>query len=540
MLGPGLVPGPNTQRGDRVTTDLAAPRRRATTQASSWWLTPLAAWQAGYAVAAATAAVLVASGTGIVITGTPRIVAIAVFAILAVGAAPSAAWVLQRRHRGRLVAFMLNMVLAAGAGFAALQQTDVFNGLDALGETFARGVPFLALIAVGWIIAGWAGKTTGPTGRALLMAARSLAIVGLALLLIRVGLLPGLATFLARLVMPGALIPAVIAVAAALWTKLLLGDGPNPVFRSTKAQLEVMDGIFFVSPNVLGFLAFLAGPLVFSLFVSFTDWDGLGEATWLGIRNYTDLIADPFFLKALRNILYFGVLAVPLSVLPALGLAALLNAKIPGMKLFRALYFLPAVAGVVGVALIWKQLYNATVGYINYGLVRLWDVVNLLPGVELTAPQPQWLSSPSTAMLSMVIVFSFSTIGLNTVLFLAGLQSVPGVLYEAAELDGAGPWSKFRRITIPTLAPTTVFVVITTTILALQLFSEPFILNAPQLSPNGPGNATLTPVIYLYQNAFERFNQGYASAIGWVLFLMIFAITIVYFRTQRERGVLST
>ena len=355
----------------------------------------------------------------------------------------------------------------------------------------------------------------------------------------RVGLLPGLWTFLTRLVLPGALVPAAIAVVAVLWTKLMLSDEPNRIFRSTKAQLEVMDGIFFVSPNVLGFLAFLAGPLAFSLFVSFTDWDGLSEAAWVGIRNYTDLLTDPFFLKSLRNILYFGVLAVPLSVLPALGLAALLNTKLPGMKFFRALYFLPAVAGVVGVALIWKQLYNATVGYINFGLVRLWDLINVLPGVELTAPQPQWLSSPSTAMLSMVIVFSFSTIGLNAVLFLAGLQSVPPDLYEAAELDGAGPWAKFRRITIPMLAPTTVFVVITTTILALQLFSEPFILNAPQLSPNGPGNATLTPVIYLYQNAFERFNQGYASAIGWALFLLIFGITILYFRTQRDQGVLS-
>jgi ABC-type sugar transport system permease subunit len=520
-----------------MTTEVLA--SRPSTRGDVWWLTPLLVWQAVYAAAAAIAVALVTASTGIVITGTPRLVAIGIVVILAVSAALSVLWIVRRNHKGRLAAFLLNLVLAVGAGFLALQETNIFNGLDSLGATFGTGIPFLALMAVGWLIAGWAGKVTGPTGRALRLAARWLVIIGFALLLIRVGLLPGLWTFLTRLVQPAALIPAAVAVVASLWTKIMLSDEPNPVFRSTKAQLEVMDGLFFVSPNVLGFLAFLGGPLAFSFFVSFTNWDGLSDAAWVGIRNYTDLITDPFFLKSLRNILYFGVLAVPLSVLPALGLAALLNTKLPGMKIFRALYFLPAVAGVVGVALIWKQLYNSTVGYINYGLVRLWDLVNLLPGLDLTPPQPQWLSSPSTAMLSMVIVFSFSTIGLNTVLFLAGLQSVPGELYEAAELDGAGPWSKFRRITIPMLAPTTVFVVITTTILALQLFSEPFILNAPQLSPNGPGNATLTPVIYLYQNAFERFNQGYASAIGWALFLLIFAITIIYFRTQRDRGVLS-
>ena len=118
-----------------------------------------------------------------------------------------------------------------------------------------------------------------------------------------------------------------------------------------------------------------AGPLLFSLLVSFTDWDGLSQAAFVGVDNYSDLISDPFFLKSVRNILLFGAVAVPLSVAPAIGLAVLLNTKLPGMKVFRAVYFLPAVAGVVGVALIWKQLYNATVGFINYGLLRLFDLI---------------------------------------------------------------------------------------------------------------------------------------------------------------------
>lgn len=523
-----------------MTTDLDLKSRPPDSTARPSWLTPLAAWQALYAVGAATIAVLVFARRGILIDGTPRLLAAASFMIAAIFSGLSVPWLARMQHRGRLTAFVLNLLLAVGAGFIALQEMDIFNGLDALGETFPSGLPYLALVALGWLISGWSARLGTGAARALHTVSRWLVIIGAALFLLTVGALPGLWEFLQRLVQPDALIPAGISVLATIWARLLWSDEATRAFNSTKHQVEVMEGITFVSPNILGFLAFLAGPLVISLFVSFTDWDGLSEASVIWFTNYTDLLTDPFFLRSVRNILWFGVMAVPLSVLPALGLAVLLNTKLPGMKIFRALYFLPAVAGVVGVALIWKQLYNATIGYINYAILQLTDLINLLPGIDLEAWQPQWLSNPSTAMLSMVIVFSFSTIGLNTVLFLAGLQGMPPVLYEAAEIDGAGPWAKFRKITVPLLAPTTVFVVITTTILALQLFSEPFILNAPQLSPNGPDNATLTPVIYLYQNAFERFNQGYASAIGWVLFLMIFGITLVYFRTQRDKGVLST
>jgi ABC-type sugar transport system permease subunit len=502
------------------------------------WLLAVAAFQALYAAAAAVATVLIVAGRGIVIDGTLRWVAAAVFGGVALFGALSVPWLLAGRHRGRLTAFLLDLLLAVAAGFVTLQTVNVFNGLDALGATFSRGFPFLGVMIVGWLIAGWADRF-GARADAVRLASRWMIGIGFAFLLVAVGLFPGLWTFLTRIVQPAALVQLTVTVVAALVTLLLWRDRATEHFGSTQTEVEVMNGLLFVSPNVLGFLAFLAGPLVFSLFVSFTNWDGLGDAAWVGLRNYTDLFSDPFFRTALRNVLVFGAVAVPLSVAPALGLAVLLNTKLPGMKIFRALYFLPAVAGVVGVALIWKQLYNATVGFINYGLLRVTDVINLLPGLDLTAPQPQWLSSTSTALLSMIIVFAFQTIGFNAVLFLAGLQGVPRDLYEAAEIDGAGPWSKFRNITVPTLAPTTVFVVITTTILALQLFSEPFILMAPQLSPNGPNNATLTPVIYLYQNAFERFSQGYASAIGWVLFLLIFAITLIYFRTQRDEGVLS-
>lgn len=499
-------------------------------------LLALILWQGLYAVAGLIGGVLVLTSGAI--EGTPRTVAL--FGLFAVGVSGllATAWMWQASHRGRLASFVLNLILVTAAGFLTLQEVNLFNGLDALGESFPRGLPFLAIMAVGWLMSGWA-RRTGSFSNATGLLARWLMAIGAAALLFSVGLLPGLWTLLTRAVQPPAVIYLAVAVVSTWSIVILKSEDATRYFASTTDELDIMDGIAFVSPNLLGFLAFLAGPLAFSLAVSFTDWDGLGEAAFIGLENYVDLFTDPFFHRALLNILYFGVLAIPLSIVPALILAALLNLKLPGMKIFRALYFLPAVAGVVGVALIWKQLYNATTGYINYGILRFTDLLNLLPFVDLTAPQPQWLSDPSTAMLSMVIVFAFATIGFNAVLFLAGLQGVPKALYEAAEIDGASSWRMFRSITIPLLAPTTLFVSITTTILALQLFSEPFILNAPQLSPNGPDNATLTPVIYLYQNAFERFDQGYASAIGWVLFALIFIITVVYFRAQGDEGVLS-
>jgi ABC-type sugar transport system permease subunit len=387
-------------------------------------------------------------------------------------------------------------------------------------------------------------------------------------LVVWAGLLPGLAEFFVRLVKPRSLLPALVGAASLFAFWWLRRGAAILLFGSRRDQEEALDGFLFASPNLLGFAAFFAFPLLFSLFVSFTAWDGLTDITWLGPDNFIKIFSlqfvtvdagqsasdvlkfgyselarfgslivgarDPFFWIALKNIGLFAVTAVPLATIPALGLAAVLNSKVPGVKVFRAIYFIPSVAGVLGVALIWKQLYNASVGFINYGLERLFALISLLPGVDIHAPQPQWLSSSSMALWSIVIFFAWYTIGFNTVLFVAGMQGIPASLYEAAEIDGANAWRRFRTITVPMLAPTTFFVVSTTTILALQVFTEPFILMGPQLPPSGPGNATLTPVVHLYQEGFRRFNQGYASALAWVLFLLIFTITLIYLRRQRK------
>jgi ABC-type sugar transport system permease subunit len=219
-----------------------------------------------------------------------------------------------------------------------------------------------------------------------------------------------------------------------------------------------------------------------------------------------------------------------LSVIPALLLANVLNSKIPGMRFFRAIYFLPSVTAVVGVATIWKWLYNSSTGFINYGVAGLVDLLNVIPGVALTDPEITWLSQSNTALFALVIVSAWRIIGFNTVLFLAGLQGISREIYEAASVDGAGTGRQFRSITLPLLAPTTFFVLTTTVIQALQVFDEVFVMINP---PAGPNNSTLTAVLYLYQNGFQRFNLGYASAVAWVLFFIIFLVTLVQFRIQR-------
>ena len=171
-------------------------------------------------------------------------------------------------------------------------------------------------------------------------------------------------------------------------------------------------------------------------------------------------------------------------------------------------------------------------GWINYGITSGINVINQLPGIQISDPQIRWLSSPDTALLAIAIVVAWQTLGFNTVLFVAGMQNIPSVLYEAATVDGAGPWAQFRHVTLPLLAPTTVFVLAVTLIAAFQIFEPIFIMTNP---PGGPNNSTLSLVLYLYQNGFQRFRQGYGSAIAWVLFLVIFAVTLVQFR--RNRGV---
>ncbi len=496
-----------------------------------------------------------------------------VLALLGVSSGLSAVWLAQRRARGLVLGLIVNYVGAILMTLAVFQSLNVFLGIDALAEYFGRGIPALVGVLLGYGIYALGDRYPHHYRREQFYRRSGkvvMAISGLIFILVTnlipwfIGLLPRWVTSPLNLGLT--LVAALMGVAA--W--LMQRDGVGLVFNASQGQTEAVSGFMFLAPNLLGFLLFFAGPLLFSFYVSLTNWDAFGTKTWVGLANYQKIFAltvapletatqpvtevldttvydeltrlsflgryyvvgarDRLFWIALRNTVVFGLLVLPLSIIPALFLANVLNTKLPGMKFFRAVYFLPSIAAVVGVALIWQWLYNATVGYINYFISVVINFLNGTLHLGLVDPQIKWLSDTRTALLAIVIMTAWQTMGFNSVLFLAGLQNIPGELYEAATVDGAGTWQRFWKITLPLLAPTTFFVVSTTAIQALQAFEQVFIATNP---PGGPNNATLTVVLYLYQNGFQRFKQGYAAATAWVLFLVIFIVTMIQFRRQR-------
>jgi multiple sugar transport system permease protein len=266
----------------------------------------------------------------------------------------------------------------------------------------------------------------------------------------------------------------------------------------------------FLLPNLLGFLVFILWPLIASFGLSFTSWDLLTPIKWIGLENYKTLISDQVFWKVLWNTIYFTVGTVPVGIILSLFLAIALNQKIKGIKIFRALYFLPVISSLVAVAVVWQWLYNPPFGLLNYLLS--------LVGID----GPNWLSSTTWAMPAVIITSIWRGLGFNMLLFLAGLQGIPETYYEAAKIDGANWWVLFKNIMIPLLSPTTFFVVVMSIINSFQVFDQIYVMTG-----GGPARSTSVLVHYLYQNAFQYFKMGYASAIGYVLFFLVFTVTLI-------------
>jgi ABC-type sugar transport system permease subunit len=528
------------------------------------WLRALLVWRVVHLAAVIVGAVLAYGATA----GLGRTSALTIAAIVVTLDAAAILGLVRRRASGRSLSLAVDYLTFVAAVVLLLHANRFFVGLDSLGDTFIRGVPFGLLALLAYIATGYGeGIGTSVTVRRI---ARLVMIGSLLAMLLAVGLLPGLATFVGRTLQPLQLSYLAVALVsgAIAWRTFQSDIGYE--LQATERNQRTLDGLLFVSPNLLGFIAFFAGPLLFSLFVSLTEWDAFGEPVFLGIQNYVDILAlnvgiaesgqvgsaalapgynewvrignvvlgarDVLFWRSMRNIVLFSAMALPLSVIPALLLASLLNSKAPGIKFFRAVYFVPFIAGVVAVSLMWRQLMNSTVGWLNYLISRAVGVINGLPLLpEISDPRIQWLSDADIALFSLVLVFSWQYLGYNAVLFLAGLQGVDHSLHEAAMLDGANRWQRFRNITLPSLRPTTFFVVASMGIFTLQLFSENVVL-FPTTTPigAGPQNSTLTPVVYLYEQGFRRFSFGYASAVAWILFIVIFAFTFFQFRRQRE------
>ena len=478
--------------------------------------------------------------------------------------------VTRRDRRGRLLSLGLNYLLAVGCLLTLLGELGIYTGIDLVAERFYHWAWLLVGILVGFLIAALGDRYAhAPVTQALFHRIGNLVMAAtLLLLLLLMGLPQGLLALLSGLRTPWALglLGGTLIFGTAFW--LLWRPLGARLFGAGERDAETISGYLFIAPNLIGFLLFFAGPLLLSLWLSFTDSDSF-TASFIGLRNYIDIFSlqfvnlqspmqnanellsrgyfelarfgtlvigarDRVFWIALWNTSVFCFWVTLLSAIPALLVANILNSKVPGMQIFRALYFIPSIAGVVGVAVIWKWLYNSNIGFLNYGINQVVLLLNWLPGVEIAPVAIPWLASQQTALASLILMAAWQLLGFNTILFLAGLQSIPGEVYEAATIDGASVWQRFRYMTLPLLAPTSFFVITTTLITTLQVFSEPFVMTPTP--GGGPNNATMTAVLYLYQQGFNRFNQGYAAAVAWVLFLFIFAVTLIQFRLQRRYG----
>jgi multiple sugar transport system permease protein len=287
-----------------------------------------------------------------------------------------------------------------------------------------------------------------------------------------------------------------------------------PRRRGSLARRQALWCYVFMAPAILGLLLFSLGPMIASLWLSFTSYDLLSSPEWIGTENYVNLAQDPLFRKSLSVTLIYGLVSVPCTMVIALVLAIMLNAKIPALPFFRSAYYLPSVIGGVAVATLWKWMFNGEYGLINAGLARI--------GIA----GPAWLTDEQWALRALIFM-SLWGFGATMLIYLAGLQGVPKELYEAAQVDGASRFRQHLHITVPMLSPVTFFNLIMGIIASLQVFAEPFVL-----TKGGPNNSTLLLSVYLYQNAFQYLKMGYASAIAWVTFAIILVFTLLVFRSM--------
>jgi ABC-type sugar transport system permease subunit len=288
--------------------------------------------------------------------------------------------------------------------------------------------------------------------------------------------------------------------------------------RRRRGLRQLAVAVPFLLPSLVGVVAFLLVPLVIVLILSFFRWNFLTPPQWAGFANYVTMTSDDHVFHALEVTAYYVLWNIPIQTLMALGLAILLNRKLPALGFFRALYVLPYMSTPVAMAVVWSWIFNGQSGLINHLL--------LLIGVH----GPNWLGSTSTALPAVAMVSNWQYAGYNMLFFLAGMQTIPPALYEAASIDGAGPVKRFFRITLPLLNPTLLFVLVTDVIGSFQIFDSVYVM-----TQGGPGSATDVINYQIYSTAFQSFNVGSASAMSLLLFGVILVITFLQFRFFRSR-----
>jgi multiple sugar transport system permease protein len=301
-----------------------------------------------------------------------------------------------------------------------------------------------------------------------------------------------------------------------LWQLWEAGGGRSPRRVWTMSRREAAWAYFFISPWIVGFILFTIGPMLASLYYSFTRYNIISPPQWTGLANIRDLLRDPLFWKSLQVTVYYAALALPLGLLVGFFLAVLLNQKVPGVNVWRTIYYLPSVIAGVAVALLWMRIFNPKIGILNPFLARF--------GIQ----GPGWLNDPKWAMPALVIM-SLWGVGGGMIIYLAGLQGVPTTLYEAAKVDGASLWQRFWHVTLPMVTPVIFYNLVMGMIGAFQFFTVVYVATG---GSGSPARATLFYNLYLYQNAFKYFEMGYASTMAWILFLIVMALTILVFRSS--------
>lgn len=276
-------------------------------------------------------------------------------------------------------------------------------------------------------------------------------------------------------------------------------------------------GYLFVAPLILGLIVFTYGPVLAAFVLSFTKGDYISTPKWIGLDNYANLLDDKLFWKSMQNTLYYVAGVVPAGMALSLLLALAMNQKLRGIIFFRSIFFLPTISSSVAISLMWLWIYNPEFGALNF----------LLDQVGIKGPA--WLSSPEWAMPAVMIMAVWRGLGYNMLIYLAGLQGIPEIYYEAAEIDGAGSWAKFWNITLPLLSPTNFMLLILGLIGAFQVFEYTYVMTA-----GGPVYSTLTLVLHVYNNAFRNFQMGYASALAYVVFFILLILTMIQFWLQRR------
>lgn len=287
---------------------------------------------------------------------------------------------------------------------------------------------------------------------------------------------------------------------------------------SHRERHDLRNGLLFATPGILGLLFFVAYPILASIYYSFTSYSILQPGHWVGLENYRELLTDdPLFYTTLGNTAYMALLTIPLSIMLAMILAMLLNTKVRGLSFYRTIFYLPTIVPFVAASLLWLWIFNPQYGLFN---TLLWFI-----GIQ----GPGWLGDPAWAKPALVIMNLWG-IGNWMIIYLAGLQDVPQELYEAADIDGATTWHKIVHLTIPFMSPYILYSLILMLIGIFQYFTQPQVM-----TQGGPVDATRVYALYLYDNAFQFFRMGYASAMAWLLFIIVVILTIIIFRTSARR-----